>query len=290
MSKIDQIRLRARVMADMMPFLRIFHDAVVLVKIGGSVMEVDSQLDLIMGDIAFMKLVGLKMVIVHGGGKAISKAIKKMGGEPEFVDGQRVTDGMTMEVVRRTLNNVVNPHIVNRLMAQEVNARPLHGNWIFSARKITNPDRGYVGEIVSVDVRSVNEMLGAGVIPVVTPISTGVDDQHLYNVNADIAAAALAKALKVRRFIVVSDMPGLMYDLSDSSTLLSHLHISSIAKLKKCGIISGGMIPKIDSCVDVLLNGVEKVHLVDGRVAHSLLLELFTKDGVGTEILSGTLL
>ncbi len=286
MDKNDQKKLCADVMADMMPFVRSFRDAVFLVKIGGSVMEVESQLDSIMGDIAFMRLVGIRVVVVHGGGKAISKAITKLGGESVFVDGQRVTDGMTMEVVRKTLNNVVNPHIVKRLLAQEVNARPLHGNWIFSARKIVNPDRGYVGEIVSVDVRAVNEMLGAGVIPVVTPIATGVDDQHLYNVNADLAAAALAKSLKVRRFIVVSDMPGLMYDLNDSSTLLSHLHISSIGKLKKGGIISGGMIPKIDSCVDVLLNGVEKVHLVDGRIAHSLLLELFTKDGVGTEIVS----
>jgi acetylglutamate kinase len=283
----EQKKICADIMADMMPYVRNFRDAVFVVKIGGSVMEVDSQLDLIMGDIAFMRLVGMKVVVVHGGGKAISKAIFKMGREPAFVDGQRVTDGMTMEVVRKTLNNVINPHIVKRLLAQEVNARPLHGNWIFSARKITNPDRGYVGEIVSVDVRAVNEMLGAGVIPVVTPIATGIDDQHLYNVNADFAAAALAKALKVRRFVVVSDMPGLMYDLNDSTTLLSHLHISSIGKLKKSGIISGGMIPKIDSCVDVLLGGVEKVHLVDGRIAHSLLLELFTKDGVGTEILSG---
>lgn len=284
MNKIELQELRASFMAEMLPYLLRFRDATMLIKIGGSVAEIEENLDSILADIAFLRSAGTRIVVVHGGGKAITKAIKEMGKEPVFVAGQRVTDEQTMEVVRRTLNNVVNPYIVKRLLRQEVNARPLHGNWIFGATRIKNPDRGYVGEIVSVDTRAINEMLNVGIIPVVTPISTGIEDQHLYNVNADLAAAALAKALKVRKFVLVSDMPGLLFNVNDHSTLLSTLHTSSVEKLKSEGVIAGGMLPKIDSCVAAISNGVEKVHLVDGRIRHSLLLELFTKEGVGTEI------
>ena len=275
---------KAAVLTDALPYIVDFKGSVVLVKVGGSVMEVEQNLDSLMNDIAFMRAVGIKVVIVHGGGKAISKAIKESGHEPLFVDGQRVTDEATMEIVRKTLNNVVNTDLVRRLQRKGVNARPLHGNWMFGARKIVEPDRGYVGEISSVDSRAVIEMLDAGIIPVVTPLATGVEDHHLYNVNADLAAAALAKALKVRKFALVSDVPGLLRDPSDPATLLSTLHLESVAKLKADGVISGGMLPKIESCEDAIRSGVRKVHLVDGRMAHSLLLEIFTREGVGTEI------
>ena len=275
---------KAAVLTDALPYIVDFKGSVVLVKVGGSVMEVEENLDSLMNDIAFMRAVGIKVVIVHGGGKAISKAIKESGHEPLFVDGQRVTDEATMEIVRKTLNNVVNTDLVRRLQRKGVNARPLHGNWMFGARKIVEPDRGYVGEISSVDSRAVIEMLDAGIIPVVTPLATGVEDHHLYNVNADLAAAALAKALKVRKFALVSDVPGLLRDPSNPATLLSTLHLESVAKLKADGVISGGMLPKIESCEDAIRSGVRKVHLVDGRMAHSLLLEIFTREGVGTEI------
>ena len=275
---------KAAVLTDALPYIVDFKGSVVLVKVGGSVMEVEENLDSLMNDIAFMRAVGIKVVIVHGGGKAISKAIKESGHEPLFVDGQRVTDEATMEIVRKTLNNVVNTDLVRRLQRKGVNARPLHGNWMFGARKIVEPDRGYVGEISSVDSRAVIEMLDAGIIPVVTPLATGVEDHNLYNVNADLAAAALAKALKVRKFALVSDVPGLLRDPSDPATLLSTLHLESVAKLKADGVISGGMLPKIESCEDAIRSGVRKVHLVDGRMAHSLLLEIFTREGVGTEI------
>jgi acetylglutamate kinase len=247
-------------------------------------MEVEENLESIACDIAFLNAVGIKVVLVHGGGKAISKAIRESGHEPTFVAGQRVTDAPTMEIVRRTLNNSVNPDIVKRLCRFGANAKPLHGNWIFSARKIENPDRGYVGEVVEVSTRSVCEMLDAGIIPVVTPLGTGISDAHLYNVNADLAAAALAKALKVRKFVLVSDVPGLMKDPSDPATLISTLTLGEIDSLKKDGTISGGMLPKIDSCQAAIREGVRKVHLVDGRMAHSILLEIFTRQGVGTEI------
>ena len=249
-------------------------------------MEVEANLDSLMDDVAFMRAVGMKVVIVHGGGKAISKAIKESGHEPKFVGGLRVTDEPTMEIVRHTLNNVVNTDIIARLTKRGANARPLHGNWIFTAKRITDPDRGYVGEVVSVDTRAVTEMLDAGIIPVVTPLGTGEADSHLYNINADFAAAALAKALKVRKFALVSDVPGLLRDPADASSLLSTLRLDDVAALKADGTISGGMLPKITSCEDAIRAGVKKVHLVDGRMAHSLLLEIFTREGVGTEIQS----
>ena len=277
MQKVDTAMAKAAVLTEALPYILDFRGSVVLVKVGGSVMEGEEALSSLMDDISFMRAVGMKIVIVHGGGKAISRAIKESGHEPRFVDGQRVTDEQTMEIVRRTLNNVVNPDIVRRLTERGVNAKPLHGNWMFTARRITSPDRGYVGDIVAVDTRAVSEMLDAGIIPVVTPVATGVDDAHLYNVNADVAAAALAKELKVRKFALVSDVAGLMKDPNDPGTLFSTLHVSDIARLREDGTISGGMIPKMDSCVGAIRAGVRKVHLVDGRMAHSLLLEIFTR-------------
>ena len=284
MGKLDTAQAKASVLTEALPYIQDFSGSVVLVKVGGSVMEVEENLDTLMDDIAFMDAVGMKVVIVHGGGKAISKAIKMSGHEPKFVDGLRVTDEETMEIVRKTLNNVVNPDLVTRLCAKGANAKPLHGNWLFQAKKIETPDRGYVGEVAGVSVRAVVEMLDAGIIPVVTPLGTGVDDHHLYNINADYAAAALAKALKVRKFALVSDVPGLLKDPNDPMTLFSTLHLCDIATLKADGTISGGMLPKIESCEDAIRQGVKKVHLVDGRMAHSLLLEIFTREGVGTEI------
>ena len=284
MGKIDTAQAKAAVLTEALPYIQDFCGSVVLVKVGGSVMEVEENLDTLMDDIAFMDAVGMKVVIVHGGGKAISKAIKASGHEPKFVEGLRVTDEETMEIVRKTLNNVVNPDLVARLCAKGANAKPLHGNWLFRAKKIENPDRGYVGEVTGVQVRAVVEMLDAGIIPVVTPLGTGDDDNHLYNINADYAAAALAKALKVRKFALVSDVPGLLKNPEDPETLLSTLHLNEVATLKADGTISGGMLPKIESCEDAIRQGVSKVHLVDGRMAHSLLLEIFTREGVGTEI------
>ncbi len=275
---------KAAALTEALPYIMDFQGSIVLVKLGGSVMEVEENLDSIMNDLSFMRAVGIKVVVVHGGGKAISKAIKASGHEPKFVNGLRVTDEVTMEIVRKTLNNVVNTDLVKRLLAKGANARPIHGNWMFGATKVLEPDCGYVGEVVSVDPRAVNEMLDAGIIPVVTPLGTGVEDHHLYNINADIAAAALAKALKARKFALVSDVPGLLKDPSDPHTLLSTLHLESVARLKAEGVISGGMLPKIESCEDAIRAGVKKVHLVDGRMAHSLLLEIFTREGVGTEI------
>ena len=284
MDRLDTAVAKAAVLMDALPYIQDFKGSVVLLKSGGSVMDVEANLDSLMGDVALMNAVGIKVVIVHGGGKAISRAIKESGHEPLFVDGLRVTDEATMETVRHPLNNVVNPDLVRRLRAKGANARPVHGNWMFSARRIERPDRGYVGEVVRTDARAVAEMLDAGIVPVVTPLGTGESDQHLYNINADFAAAALASELKVRKFALVSDVPGLMEDPEDAATLISTLRIGDIASLKARGVLSGGMLPKVESCADAIRAGVRKVHLVDGRMAHSLLLEIFTREGVGTEI------
>ena len=273
MEKIDLAMQKAAVLTEALPYIQDFCGSTVLVKVGGSVMENEANLASLLADIAFMDAVGMHVALVHGGGKAISKALKESGLVPQFVEGLRVTDEPTMEIVRRTLNNVVNADLVRRLQSYKTNARPLHGNWMFTAEKIASPDRGYVGEPVAVDTRAVHEMLDAGIVPVITPLGTGRDG-HLYNVNADSAAAALAKALKVRKFVVVSDVPG----------LLRTLRLSDVARLKEEGVISGGMLPKIEGCEDAIRAGVKQVQLVDGRMPHSLLLEIFTPEGVGTEI------
>lgn len=283
MEKLDLAMHKAAVLTEALPYIQDFCGSTVLVKVGGSVMESEANLVSLLADIAFMDAVGMRVVLVHGGGKAISRALRESGHEATFVDGLRVTDEPTMEIVRRTLNNVVNADLVRILQAFKTNARPLHGNWMFTAEKITTPDRGFVGEPVAVDTRAALEMLDAGIVPVVTPLGTGRDG-HLYNVNADSAAAALAKALKVEKFVVVSDVPGLLRDPSDPTTLMTTLRLSDVARLKDEGVIAGGMLPKIEGCEDAIRAGVYKVQLVDGRMPHSLLLEIFTREGVGTEI------
>lgn len=283
MEKLDLAMHKAAVLTEALPYIQDFCGSTVLVKVGGSVMESEANLVSLLADIAFMDAVGMRVVLVHGGGKAISRALRESGHEATFVDGLRVTDEPTMEIVRRTLNNVVNADLVRRLQTFKTNARPLHGNWMFTAEKVTTPDCGFVGEPVAVDTRAALEMLDAGIVPVVTPLGTGRDG-HLYNVNADSAAAALAKALKVEKFVVVSDVPGLLRDPSDPTTLMTTLRLSDVARLKDEGVIAGGMLPKIEGCEDAIRAGVHKVQLVDGRMPHSLLLEIFTREGVGTEI------
>ena len=283
MEKLDLAMHKAAVLTEALPYIQDFCGSTVLVKVGGSVMESEENLASLLADVAFMDAVGMRVVLVHGGGKAISRALRESGHEAKFVDGLRVTDEATMEIVRRTLNNVVNADLVRRLQAFKTNARPLHGNWMFTAEKIADPDRGFVGEPVAVDTRAVLEMLDAGIVPVVTPLGTGRDG-HLYNVNADSAAAALAKALKAGKFVVVSDVPGLLRDPSDPATLMKTLRLPDVARLKEEGVIAGGMLPKVEGCEDAIRAGVHKVQLVDGRMPHSLLLEIFTREGVGTEI------
>jgi len=274
---------RAHVLTGALPYIRRYNGRIVAVKYGGNAMINETLREQVMEDIVLLSMVGVKVVLIHGGGPDVSDMMSRLGKVPEFVDGLRVTDAASMEIVRRTLNNVVNTDLVRRLQGLKTNARPVHGNWMFTAEKITTPDRGYVGEPVAADLRIVGEMLDAGILPVVTPLASGADGR-LYNVNADSAAAFLAKELKVRKFAVVSDVPGLLRHPDDPSSLMSTLRLADVESLKKDGTISGGMLPKIEGCERAIEAGVKKVHLVDGRMPHSLLLEIFTREGVGTEI------
>ncbi len=283
---------KANVLIEAVPYIQEFRGCTVVVKLGGSVMESPDNLNRLMSDIAFMRTVGIKVILVHGGGKAISKAMTDAGIPPNFVMGLRVTDEQTIEVVEQTIKHVVNANILKLLNEQyHVLARPLHGDWILKVRKETgvddagNPvDWGYVGHPVAVNTISIGQMTDAGVIPVITPLGEGEEDGKLYNVNADVAAVAIAKAMRVRKLVFISDVPGLLRDVNDPNSLLSTLRLAHVQQLKDEGVIRGGMLPKIDSCVEAIEAGVQRVHLVDGRMPHSLLLEIFTKKGVGTEI------
>jgi len=284
---------KADVLIEAMPYIQNFRGAVILVKVGGSVMESRSDLDKLLADIAFMRTVGMKVILVHGGGKAISRGMESAGIAPNFVQGLRVTCEKTIAVVERVIKTEVNAEVVRMLTAHKTVARPLHGDWILRVEKKTGKDAatgavldwGYVGAPVAVETAPVLEMIDAGVIPVITPLGLGPDGK-LYNVNADTAAVAIAKALKVRKLAFISDVPGLLKDVNDPSSLIQTLRIGNVAKLKETGVVGGGMLPKLESCVEAIQAGVEKVHLIDGRMPHSLLLEIFTKQGVGTEIKS----
>ena len=284
---------KAAVLIEALPYIQDFRGSVVLVKVGGSVMEVPENLESLLADIAFMNAVGIQTVLVHGGGKAISRGMERAGVAPHFVLGLRVTTVETVRVVEQVLKEEVNAQVVALLRKHRANARPLHGDWLFTVEKKsgTDPatgavvDWGYVGEPVAVDTRPVRALLDAGMVPVVTPLGTD-GEGHLYNINADAAAAALAKAMRVRKLAFISDVPGLLMDVHDHESLLATLRIGSVRRLKEAGVVGGGMLPKLDSCVEAIQAGVGKVHLIDGRMPHSLLLEIFTKKGVGTEIIA----
>ena len=284
---------KAATLIEALPYIQDFKGSTVVVKLGGSVMESKESLEGLLTDVAFMSTVGIKTVLVHGGGKAISRGMEQRGITPIFVQGLRVTCADAILVVERVLKHEVNANVVRILQARHVNARPLHGDWIIRVTRKRGTDAqtgaaldwGFVGEPVSVDVQPVREMLDAGLVPVVTPLGSDAEGQ-LYNLNADTAAAALATALRVRKLAFISDVPGLLRDVNDPSSLIATLRSGDVARLKADGIVGGGMLPKLDSCVEAIRAGVGKVHLIDGRMPHSLLLEIFTKQGVGTEIVA----
>ena len=293
MTAMEQCIAKANVLIEAVPYIQEFRGSLVVVKVGGSVMESPENLRRLMSDVAFMRTVGIKVILVHGGGKAISRAMAAAGIAPNFVRGLRVTDERTIEVVEQVIKHEVNAAILRLLNDNfHVLARPLHGDWVLTVRKETGVDPetgatldwGFVGAPTAVNVFAVTQMTDAGVIPVVTPLGLGEEDGKLYNVNADVAAVALAKALRVRKLVFISDVPGLLRDVGDPTSLISTLRLGNVRRLKEEGVISGGMLPKIDSCVEAIEAGVQRVHLVDGRMPHSLLLEIFTKPGVGTEI------
>ncbi len=282
---------KASVLIEALPFIQQFRGETVVVKFGGSIMENEAGYSRILQDIAFMECVGLRPVVVHGGGKAISRAMKEANVAPNFVHGLRVTDEATMRVVERVLNHEVNPHLVDIIKRCHGRARGIHGEDIICAEKMVGSDPvtkvpfdwGYVGKVVSVDVEPVRAFLASGMIPVITPLGKGPDN-HLYNINADDAATAVACALNARKLVFLTDVPGLLRNPEDKSTLISSLHLGEVDELIRRGVISGGMLPKIKGMVGAVRAGIKKAHIIDSSMPHSLLLELFTSEGVGTEI------
>ena len=238
-------------------------------------------------DIVFLEAVGINPVVVHGGGKAITKALEKAGIKTQFIQGLRVTDEETMKCVEEVLANTINRDIVETIQKLGGKARGFSGKDIFKCRKLLTDgvDLGYVGEVTDVSVDKIRRCLYTQVVPVISPIGLG-EDGHAYNINADVAAAKLATAIGARRLVFMSDVPGLMRDPSNAETLISSLHINEVLDLKRDGVIDTGMIPKVDSAVEAVRNGVRRVHFVDGRIPHSILLEIFTDKGIGTEIVN----
>lgn len=288
---MHQMIEKAAVLIEALPYIQKFRGDTVVVKFGGSIMESEIGYRNILKDVAFMECVGLQPVIVHGGGKSVSKKMREAHIQPNFVQGLRVTDDKTIEVVESVLNNEVNPHLVEILQNYGGKARGIHGEDIIKVKKHTGKDPqtgeeldwGYVGKVIHVDVEPIKAFLKADIIPVITPLGRG-EDGHLYNVNADDVANAVACALQARKLVFLSDVPGLLRDVDDPTSLISTLSLEEVEDLIARGIISGGMLPKIGGAVDALKAGVSKTHIIDSALPHSLLLELFTDKGVGTEI------
>ncbi len=284
---------KADVLIEALPYIQRFRGETVVVKFGGSVMEDRARVETILKDVAFMACVGLCPVLVHGGGKAISQRMKELNLRPQFVQGLRVTDEAAMDVVEQVLNQVINPGLVQALEAQGCRARGIHGEDIFQAAKHVKTDSetgavfdwGYVGRTTSADDAPVRAFLQAGLVPVVTPLGRGPDG-HLYNINADEAATALARALQARKIVFLSDVPGVLERRDQPDSVISTLRLGEVEDLIRRGVIDGGMIPKIEGAVDAIRAGVRKAHIIDAALPHSLLLELFTDKGVGTEIIS----
>lgn len=291
---MQRIIEKAAVLIEAMPYFQRFQGETIVVKVGGSIMEDANGVANILRDIAFMAVVGMRPVVVHGGGKAISAKLRKAGIAGKFVKGLRVTDRETVAVVEEVLNHEVNPQLVQTISSFKTKSRGIYGDTILTATKHseTDPESGelldwnFVGDVTQVDTEPVKAFLNSGITPVITPL--GRDSEHqIYNINADSAAVAIAAALKARKLVFLSDVPGLLADPTDRSSLLSTVCISDVAGLTSRGVISGGMLPKINGCVEALQAGVQKIHIIDSNIQHSLLLELFTDQGVGTEIVHG---
>ncbi len=287
----EQIR-KADVLTEALPYMQSFRGQTFLIKVGGSAMEETALVDSLLRDIVFLEAVGINPVLVHGGGKAINKAMKDAGLEAKFIGGLRVTDAATIGIVEETLARVINPDLVQRIKQLGGKALGLPGTQVFLGKKMPGKDPttgqpadlGFVGEVIDCNTEIIDLAVAGEVVPVVSPVAKEAGSGQTLNVNADIAACALAKKLKASKLIFLSDVLGIMRDPKDNATLIPTLNEAAIVKLKTEGVISGGMIPKVDSALDSLHGGVKKVHMIDGRIPHSLVLEIFTDRGIGTEI------
>ena len=278
---------RAGVLVEALPYLQDYYGKIVVVKYGGNAMINEELKQAVIRDIVLLNLVGIKVVLVHGGGPEIGELLKKTGKESKFIKGLRYTDQETMEAVQMVLCGKLNKNLVTLLKNAGGKGVGLSGmdGGLFEAVKLNDPDGteyGYVGDIVRINPQIVLDMLEKGYIPVVTCVAAGIDDTCNYNINADTAAEKLAIALKAKKLIMLTDVRGLLRDPSDDTTLIKRLKVSDVPSLVKEGVIKGGMIPKVNCCVECVRQGVERANIQDGRVPHSILIELLTNEGVGT--------
>ncbi|MBI3867805.1 MAG: acetylglutamate kinase [Verrucomicrobia bacterium] len=289
---MNELITKAATLLEALPYILRFHGATFVVKYGGSFMDSpDPALRQgVARDIVFLRAIGIHPVVVHGGGKAITRAMEKSGVKAQFIQGQRVTDEATAQVVDQVLSREINPEVVRTINELGGRARGFAGTDILRCRRLALAgaggeaiDIGYVGEVVSVNTEPLAQCLREGITPVISPTALG-EDGRVHNCNADVAAAQVAIALKARRLVFMSDVPGLMRDPKDPATVITHLEVSEVPALKKDGVVDKGMIPKVDSAVAAIQAGVDKVSFVDGRVPHSVLLEILTDKGIGTEV------
>ena len=291
---IAEITAKAGVLLEALPYIQDFRGSIFVVKYGGSFMDDPDPVirARVACDIAFFVAVGINVVVVHGGGKAITKAMEASGLSASFVNGLRVTDEATMAVVKKTLNEVVNREVCDAIAAAKARPVSMPGDTVLVCQKLAtdddgNPvDLGYVGEVTEVKVKLIKKEIGDGFVPVISPVAEGYDGKP-YNVNADLVAGRVASALRARRLVYMSDVPGLLANPADPDSLISTLKTSQVDDLKKRGVIDRGMRPKVASAIQALQEGVQRVHFIDGRLSHSLLLEIFTDKGIGTEIVNG---
>ena len=279
--------LKAKILVEALPYIQKYYGQTVVVKYGGNAMLNEELKDAVIHDLVLLNLVGVKVVVLHGGGPEISEMLKKIGKESRFVNGLRYTDRETMDIVQMVLCGKVNKDLVTLLEKAGGRGIGLGGmdGGMFQAKRLTDrtgTDYGYVGDIVDVNPAPVIDVLEQGYIPVVSTVAQGIDDETNYNINADTAACKLAVALGAKKLILLTDVRGLMLDPDDESTLLTNLKVSEVPKLMRDGVIKGGMIPKVDCCVEAVRKGVDQANIQDGRVKHSILIELLSKVGVGT--------
>ena len=279
--------MSAEVLVEALPYIQEYAGKIIVVKYGGNAMINEDLKQAVIEDIVLLNLVGIKVVLVHGGGPEISEMLKKTGKESKFVKGLRYTDRETMDIVQMILCGKVNKNLVSlfeKAGGHDVGLGGMDGG-LFKAIQLVDPDGteyGYVGDIKEVNEKVVLDVLNEGFIPVVSSVAAGMDEETNYNINADTAAEKLAVALKAKKLILLTDVCGLMRDPKDDSTLIPRLKVSEVPALIKEGVISGGMIPKVDCCVEAVRQGVERANIQDGRVPHSILVELLSDDGVGT--------
>ncbi|MGJ8678340.1 MAG: acetylglutamate kinase [Akkermansiaceae bacterium] len=290
---LDATINKASVLIEALPYLQAFRGETFLIKMGGSAMEDASLVRKVMRDIVFMEVAGINPVIVHGGGKAISAAMKEAGLEAQFIGGYRVTTPEAISIVEKTLHGKINKGLVETINGYGGKATSVHGSQIFEAEKLPAKDEdgnevdiGQVGQVTQCHPEDIQYAMSTGVVPVVSPLGQEIATGNFLNINADLAAAALACSIKPAKLVYLSDVPGLLSDPSDPTTLIPSINRAEALNLINDGTISGGMLPKINSALDALSAGVGKVHFIDGRTPHSLLLEIFTKSGIGTEIVN----